>query len=130
MLSLNLPTSFAADTPREQFLKILDPLVDKALAGYNSEDPVKFFKYFAKALKHTTTRQYFHAVYMGTYKKDLGGYKSRVLIESKCSFDQYYPMLVYEGVFDNYKRVIITVTFMNEYGFYRITQISFDKIHD
>ncbi|MEM7816991.1 MAG: hypothetical protein QXZ20_03700, partial [Candidatus Aenigmatarchaeota archaeon] len=114
---------------REELLKILDPLVEKALKGYNLEDPVMFFENFAESMRPTTTPQYFKAVYL-QYKKEFGKFISKTLIKDKSSFDLYYPVLVYRGNFENNKKIIIKVNFMNEYGFYRITQIEFDKVYD
>jgi hypothetical protein len=112
---------------KQELLKILDPIVDKTLAAYNSNDDVKFYDYFAQEMHDVTTPKDFKAYYIDIYKKEIGDYISRILLEEKCSFDEFYPVAVYKGEFKKNKKVIITVNFVNEHGFYRITRVEFDK---
>lgn len=112
---------------KQELLKVLDPIVEKTLAAYNSNDDVKFFDYFAQEMHDVTTPQHFKAYYIDIYKQEIGDYQSRKLLEKKCSFDEFYPVVVYKGVFKKNKKVFITVNFLNEHGFYRITRVDFDK---
>lgn len=105
----------------------LQVLADKALEAYNNEDSVEFFEYYAESMKPVATSQYFKNMYVDSYKKDLGRLESKELLPAKSSLRTNFPVLAYEGDFENFDKVLITVNFKKEYDNYRITQIKFDK---
>jgi len=77
-----------------------------------------------------TGREHFKAVFLDVYKANLGHAEPKRILRKESSLDTDFPVLIYEGEFEKYDRVLITVNFMNEDGNYRITQVRFDKIFE
>jgi hypothetical protein len=129
LLSLMVPSFCEAKIKlnKQELLKILDPIVDKTLAAYNLNDDVKFYEYYAQEMHDVTTAKDFKAYFVDIHKRNLGDYITRVLVENKCSFDEFYPVVVYKGEFKKKKNINISVYFVNEHGFYRITRVEFDR---
>lgn len=116
-----------AQPTNKYLLGTLEVLADKALEGYNSQDAVQFYEYFAKSMEPVTTDQYFENFFIKGYMKDFGLMESKMLSLGQSSLRPDFPSLVYKAKFQNYDNVLITVNFQKEYDNYRITQIKFDK---
>ena len=108
-----------------KILADLEPMVADTLAGYNAENYEEYFMHFAKSMKAIATPQVFKNMVMNMWKKKVGEFKSRVLVEKKCSFNDDFPLLVFEGTFKNSK-MMISVNFMKEDGKYKIMQFRID----
>ncbi|MCF7907564.1 MAG: hypothetical protein K9L86_01635 [Candidatus Omnitrophica bacterium] len=117
-----------AQPSKDYLVATLDILVGEALQAYNSEDYIKFFEYFSKEMSPVTTKQYFKALYINGYKRDLGEFHLRELIENDSSLDPDFPMMVYKGQFAKCDDARIVVNFAREYDNYRIKRIRIDRI--
>ena len=105
--------------------KSLDPVVDKALAGYNALDAKVFFADYAKALAGVATEPTFNMLYKDMHFKTYGKYISRQPIDAETVFDADTPLVVYRAEFEKNKKVKISVNFMKEDGAYKLVQIQF-----
>ena len=121
-LALSQPTD-------DYFVNNLEILANEALNGYNLEDYVQFYQYFAKDMAPIATKSYFQAVYIDSYKEDLGDILSKKLLRQESSLDPAYPVLVYSGIFEKFSNVLIKINFKREHDNYRITMIRFDRMH-
>ena len=115
---------------KEYLARSLDIMVDRTLEAYNSEDYIAFFEYFAKNMNSLTTKQYFKAVYVGSYKKNLGRIKLKKLLRNESFIDPDFPVLTYRAKFEKHDMVLIIVNFAKEHDSYKITQIRFDRLLD
>jgi hypothetical protein len=105
--------------------KLLDPIVDKALAGYNALDAKVFFADYAKALAAVATEPTFDMMYKDMFFKTYGKYISRQPINVETVFDADTPLVVYQAEFEKNKKVKISVNFMKEDGAFKVVQIQF-----
>lgn len=111
--------------PQAKLLAQLDPVVEHTLKGYNAEKQEEYFRHFAKSMKAVCTPQVFQNVILNNWKKTIGVFKTRVLDDKNCSFNDAYPLLVYKGEFQN-SRMMISVNFMKEDGQYKVMQFRID----
>jgi hypothetical protein len=105
--------------------KSLDPIVDKALAGYNAGDSKAFFADYAKLVAAIATETTFNAMYKGVYLQMYGKYISREPIKAETVLEGDTPLLVYQGEFEKNKKVRISVNFIKESGAFKVMQIQF-----
>ncbi len=120
----------ATSQPSQKYLlEVLELLADSALKGYNFQDYVKFYEYFAQQMDPVTAKQHFKTLYTAECWQNLGYLDSKKLLRHKSSLDSDFPLLVYEAKFEKHDRVLVRVNFIKEYDNYRITRIRFDKIH-
>ena len=122
------PATYAG-LSEESLLRILDVSVQRVLQSYNEEDPDKFASVYPDSYFYIGAGKYFENVFIKTYKKDLGRFRSRELIEAESGFDEDFPFLVYDSVFENHSRVKIKVSFTEENGLYKISSLQFDKAY-
>ncbi len=120
--------SFSQPT-QEYFVDSLEILANEALEGYNLEDYIKFYQYFSKDMSGLTSKEYFKAVFLDSYKKDLGDIIAKKLLAEKSFLDSNYPILVYNGTFEKANNVLVTINFEKEYDSYRISMIRFDRLY-
>ena len=105
--------------------KSLDPVVDRALAGYNAGDSKAFFADYAKMVAAVATDATFNAMYKGMYFQSYGKYISREPIKAETVLQGDTPLLVYQGEFEKNKKVKISVNFIKEDGAFKVMQIQF-----
>jgi hypothetical protein len=108
---------------QEKYLSVLDPMVDNAMEGYNKEDYKIYFKDFAASMAAVATEQTFSSMVLGMWKKDAGEFKSKKLIDERCSFNDTTPLLVYEGEFAN-KKMDLAVNFIKEGDAFKVMQVT------
>ncbi len=121
---------YVPSPPSEEYLaRSLDVVVDKTMEAYNFEDYIQFFEHFAKSMSSVTTKEYFRAVYLDTYKKELGELELKRLLRDESKLDLDFPVLVYMAKFEKYDMVVIRVNFEREHDQYKISYISFDKVY-
>jgi hypothetical protein len=120
--SISTDMSTYENHPNASYLKITEPMVDNAMQGYNKEDHQAFYKDYTKSMASVATESTFKMMVMNMWKKETGNYKSRKLIDSRCSFNDSAPLLVYEADFENAKK-ILSVNFLKEEDELKIVQI-------
>ena len=116
-----------AQPTNKYLLGTLEVLADSALEGYNTQDSVQFYKYFAKSMEELTKDQYFKSLYVEVHMRDLGYLESKVLLLDQSSLDPNFPNLVYKAKFQKRDNIWVTVNFQKEYENYRITRIKYNK---
>ena len=123
-----LSSNVSAQPSHDYMVDSLNVIVDNTMKGYNLENYVDFYRYFADKMESAVAKQYFKAVYVDVYKKNLGYLEAKKLLSEESSFDPGFPIMVYECQFEKYKDVIMIVNFIKEEGAYRITQLTIDKV--
>jgi len=111
----------------EGALASLEPMIDKALEGYNKKDSKAFFADYAKKMASIATDQVFNTMYMDDYMKNLGKYKSKTLIKKETVLMGDFPLVVYTAEMEKGKAKI-SVNFTKEEGSAKIMQFRIDKL--
>ncbi len=107
----------------EAYLKVLDPMVDNAMEGYNKEDFKMYYKDLPKAMAAIGTEIGFKSVVLNMYKKKTGNLKSKTFL-SKSVFNKPAPLVYYEGDFEKGKFPIAVNFQLQTDGTYKIMQIT------
>jgi len=129
VLSVSSFCQSISTAPFQKYLiNSLGVLVDKTMEGYNLENYVDFYRYFANKMDSIVASRYFKALYVDVYKKDLGYLESKKLLLQESVLDPGFPVLVYECKFENFDKVLLIVNFIKEEGAYRITQVRLSKV--
>jgi len=112
---------------QEKFLSKADAMIENAMAGYNKEDWKTFFADYGKQMEAVATEQTFQTMVLGMFKKDAGAYKGKKLLEERCSFNDTAPLLMFEGEFENGKR-LLAVNFTKEGDLFKVMQIQIQPL--
>ena len=116
--------AYAAES--EETLKIVEPLIEKALSAYNKDDSKTFYADYAKSMAGIATDQSFKALY-GGYKDQFGNYVSKKIVKARCSLKKTTPGLVsYDAEFEKNKAVRIDVNYLPEDGVLKLMQVQFN----
>jgi hypothetical protein len=111
----------------KRFLEDHDFLVTETLNAYNNGNHAQFYGNFASG-RLSKTKKAFSVIWQEGYKGKYGNYISRKLVREMCSFNDMYPLLVYNAKFEKQDNVTIKVSFKKEGSLYRIFYMRFD--HD
>jgi len=116
--------AYAAES--EETLKIVEPLIEKALNAYNKDDSKAFFADYAKSMAAIATDQTFKTLY-GGYKDRFGNYVSKKIVRARCSLKKTTPGLVsYDAEFEKNKAVRIDVNYTPDGDTLKLMQVQFN----
>lgn len=112
---------------QKAYLEVLDPMVDHAMKGYNDENHQVFFANYCKMMAGVATEMTFKNMVMNMFKAKTGAFKSKTLLDARCSFNETTPLLVYEGEFEKGK-FLLPVNFTKEGDVFKVMQIQVQDI--
>lgn len=116
---------FSTTLDPDVFIRLYDPLIEKALWSYNNEYYLPFVRDFSESSRALMSEELFQKGFVRRYKDKYGKYISKTLVPEECVFDDEIVFLNYLGEFEKDKEVMITVTFTARHSTYRIHNIVF-----
>ena len=112
----------------EETLKIVEPLIEKALSAYNKDDSTTFYADFAKSMASIATDQTFKALYGGY--KDPSATMSRRRSSKRAArlrkLRQPPGLASYDAEFEKNKAVKLTINYTPEDDTLKLMQVQFN----
>lgn len=110
----------------DEMAKKLDATVEKLIAAYNAGDAKAFNAEFATSMAAIATPEVFKTLYVDNYMANLGKVTKRIMANTKCSFNEDAPLVVYDAEFEKGKGSI-SVNFIKEEAGLKVMQVQFAK---
>lgn len=130
--SSDAPKSGSSDKKGDNWPEInksVEPLVEKALQGYNSDDFKALYADFNKETKENVDvyNDNFYKIAYGKYKEPWGNFKSKTLVKERSNPDYFsFGKLSYDVEFDKHSGRIET-TFKKFDGVFKLMSLTFQE---